>query len=800
MPRGWQRGQDVVVSFSGARLADAQEILFYEPGISVVKIEPVANNANAINVTFKIAPDARLGQYTVRVRTLGGISEARTFSVGQYPVIDEKEPNNEFAAPQVITMNASVHGVANNEDVDYYVVDAKKGERITAEVEAIRLGSALTDTYVAIMDMKRFEMDACDDGAFALQDPVASIIAPEDGKYVIQVRESSYAGNGGSLYRLHVGNAPRPTMVYPAGGKVGEEIEFKFLGDPTGIIMQKIKLPDAVPAGDELHYYLTQNNLSVPSANKLRVSPFANLLEVEPNNDVATATKTDSEIPLAFNGIIEKVGDIDFFRFKAKAGQQFDVRCHAKSIRSPLDPVLIVYNAQGGALASNDDSGGPDSYFRWGVPADGEYLVAVHDHLKKGGADYVYRVEFTPVGASLTLSIPEYDRNSQNRNSIPIPRGNRYATILRVGRNNFGGPVQVTSPELPQGVTLHVDTVDPSVTEAICVFEAAADAPVAGKVMRVLGAHTDPKTGIAGEFSQRIELVYGPPNNTIYYASHLGRAAAAVCEEAPCKITVVEPKVPLVQNGQMNLKVVAERKAGFTGPISLRMLWNPPGIGSANEVTIPAGQNEAYYSVNAGGAPIKTWKLAILATADEGKGPVWTSSQLFPLTVAAPYITMTTKMTAGEQGKSVDFVGELAVTQPFEGKATVTIYGMPPKATPVAVTKEITKDDKAVVFPIQLAPDAPVGQHKTMFAQIVITQNGEPIAHNVAGGSVLRIDPPPPPKPNAPPPPPAPVVAAQPTPAPAPAPAAAPPPKVLSRLEKLRLEAEERAKAAGEKK
>ena len=263
------------------------------------------------------------------MRTAGGISEAATLSVGQYPVVDEKEPNNDFAAPQKVALNTSVHGVADNEDIDYYLVDAKKGQRITAEVEAMRLGSALVDCYVAILDMKRFELAVCDDSALALQDPVASVIAPADGTYVIAVRESSYAGNGNSRYCLHLGEAPRPLMPYPAGGKAGEEIEVKLLGDVRGPVTQKIKLPEKT--GD-FDYYFVQDGQSVPSPNKLRVMPFGNVLEAEPNNAAAEATKTDAALPLAFNGIVEKVGRHRFLPLQGEGGP--DVRralCRARS-------------------------------------------------------------------------------------------------------------------------------------------------------------------------------------------------------------------------------------------------------------------------------------------------------------------------------------------------------------------------------------------------------------------------------------------------------------------------------------
>ena len=45
--------------------------------------------------------------------------------------------------------------------------------------------------------------------------PVVSIVAPEDGTYFVLAREAAYAGNANCLYRLHVGNFPRPTATVP---------------------------------------------------------------------------------------------------------------------------------------------------------------------------------------------------------------------------------------------------------------------------------------------------------------------------------------------------------------------------------------------------------------------------------------------------------------------------------------------------------------------------------------------------------------------------------------------------------
>ena len=152
--------------------------------------------------------------------------------MGTRPESLEKEPNNDFKAPQPIPMNVTVNGVADNEDVDYFVVPAKKGERISAEVEGHRLGIFEFDPYVAILNAKRFELGASDDAALVLRDGFTSIIAPEDGPYIIQVRESAYSGNGNCLYRLHVGSFPRATAVMPASGQAVAVADSPLVASP----------------------------------------------------------------------------------------------------------------------------------------------------------------------------------------------------------------------------------------------------------------------------------------------------------------------------------------------------------------------------------------------------------------------------------------------------------------------------------------------------------------------------------------------------------------------------------------
>src|SRR5262245_23565770 len=192
-PRGGQRGTETAISFNGARLSDAKEILFYEPGFTVSKLEVV--NDSQVKASVKIAADCRLGEHAMRVRTASGISELLTFWVGPLPVIAEKEPNSELATAQKVPLNVTIMGVVDSEDVDYFAFEAKKGQRISAEIEAMRLGTTLFVPYIAILDSKRFELAATDDAPLLGQDAFCSVIIPADGTYYVQVRESAYGGN-----------------------------------------------------------------------------------------------------------------------------------------------------------------------------------------------------------------------------------------------------------------------------------------------------------------------------------------------------------------------------------------------------------------------------------------------------------------------------------------------------------------------------------------------------------------------------------------------------------------------------
>ena len=116
-PRGGQRGTEMTIRLSGDRLYDPEEILFYQPGISVIKLETVGDQDKAVQATVSIAPDAPLGEHLMRLRCKGGLSYLRSFWVGEYPTVMEErnkertaDLNSNFDSPQKIQINQTIQG------------------------------------------------------------------------------------------------------------------------------------------------------------------------------------------------------------------------------------------------------------------------------------------------------------------------------------------------------------------------------------------------------------------------------------------------------------------------------------------------------------------------------------------------------------------------------------------------------------------------------------------------------------------------------------------------------------------
>ncbi len=732
LPRGGQRGGEASLEFRGARLEAALDIMSSEPGLSLTGLEQL--DGGRVKGTIRISAECPIGLHPLRVRTAHGVTNAELFSVDVLPETVEAEPNNNASQAQALTPPITVNGIITNEDVDAFSFEAKAGERIALEVEGLRLGGTLFDPHLSILDASGRILMAEDDTTLTRQDPCMLFTAPADGRYVAAVRETAYGGNGECHYRLHLGAFPRPLAALPAGGQVGGEIAIKWLGDPS-IGEQAAKLPGQPMAGFAI--LPQRGDTYSPSPVPFFLSSFPSIIEVEPNDSDEQANPMN--VPGGAGGVIDRERDVDRYVFEGKKGLVLEAAVHARRLRSPLDPLVAVHALGGAHVASNDDAGGPDSVVRFTCPEDGKYLAIVRDLLFKHGLAHSYFLEVAPPRAGVRLTMLPKEAN------IAVPAGNRAAILATAERRDFGGKLNLAAAGMPEGVTAEVDTIHESVGQAPVVFEAPPDAKPTGAMVELAARHVDPNAGIEGGLRQAIELV--KYEDRPFYSVEVDRLALAVTEAAPFKLNVVEPSVQIVRNGTMALAVKLERAAEFKGDVNVRLLWNPPGVGSGT-LSLTGDQTEGTIHLNAnGGAFLGVWKTAAVATAQIGGGNVEVSSRLFALQVAEPMVEFAIERSRTELGKPIDVAVKVNTKTPFEGEATVELFGLPPKVVTLATT--IKSDSKEIRYPLSVDAAAPAGRHGGLFVRAVVMKDGQPIVHHSPAGELILDAPLPPPDPAA---------------------------------------------------
>jgi hypothetical protein len=244
---------------------------------------------------------------------------------------------------------------------------------------------------------------------------------------------------------------------------------------------------------------------------------------------------------------------------------------------------------------------------------------------------------------------------------------------------------------------------------------------------------------------QAFALVNRPGELPLHFV-FLDKYALAVTKPAPFHIEVEQPDIALAQNGELQLKVKAVREGQFKDPIEIQTDWLPPGVSRGGTVTIPAGQNEATFRIQANAkAAAGVYKIAMNATTTggdpySGVGRIRVSSPFVELKVTEPFVAVDLKRAAVERGQHGEIVGTLQVKHPFPGKATVSLLRLPKGVKMAGPAPQFTAQDTQVTFPIIADADALLGLYKDVACEITIVEDGQSIKQH-SGSGVLRVDP-----------------------------------------------------------
>ncbi len=217
---------------------------------------------------------------------------------------------------------------------------------------------------------------------------------------------------------------PTLTTLANLGAKKGSTVELTLTGtnllDATAIWTSfpctatipegqkdatKLKVKFVIPIEATVGFH-TIRVATIQGISNLRPFSIDDLPEIEekPGNN-----KKETPQPLVVPCVVLGTATAetgDYFRVPVKAGQALTLEAVGRRLGSPIDPVVIVYDAKGREIPGlyADDTPGlqTDARLTHTFPSDGEIIVEIRDTTYRGGADFAYRLRIGSFAGATT--------------------------------------------------------------------------------------------------------------------------------------------------------------------------------------------------------------------------------------------------------------------------------------------------------------------------------------------------------------------------------------------------------------
>ena len=588
-------GQATDITLFGGNLAEASTLWCNLPGAQLTLTPGIEGNgtkADNVSYRFTLPAETPVGVYAVRAVTSKGISSARLLMVDDLPSVNDSGANKQVPTAQALTLPTAVDGACEPESFDYYKLTVAAGQRISVEVMARRLGSAL-DPVIRLLDAGGRELAYSDDepgigvdSRFAFQFAVA-------GDYILEIRDIRYQGGGNHRYRLRIGDFPLVSAPFPMAGQKGATPKLVVAG-PSAERMPPVSatVPSAAPSDQvNLSAKFPQGQGSAPMT--LLASSTAEQVEIEPNDAPEAATAI--ALPYAVNGRFEAAKDRDFYEFTVKKGQRFVFAGRARSAGSPSDLFMRLYSAAGGVLAEAEDAGPEEGAINYTFPEDGAYRLMVEDLLHRGGPEFVYRVEISPYQPGFSLAI--------DADKLDVPRGGVFVAKVTSARRDYNGPIALSIAGAGEGLALANNVIPEGKNETtMSVTVPSSLEPGKPYAVSIVGQAKIGETDFRDTASTLVnlrKLFNGLPYPPVALDGSLGLGVGPAFADffQLAADPVVYPQA--VAAGSLTVKLT--KTNGFDDQVTLAVDGLPGGV-TATVAPIPKGQAQAAIALAGGGS------------------------------------------------------------------------------------------------------------------------------------------------------------------------------------------------------
>ena len=387
-----------------------------------------------VTLEITIDPKAQVGERELRLLTQTGMSNPLFFHVSKFPEVRETEPNDITPDSAVgDLMPVVINGQIMPGDIDRFTFKAKKGMRLVAIAGCRELMPYLADAVPGWFQgvLTLYDPDG-DDVAFASsafgfrQDPVLFYEVPKDGEYVLEVRDSIYRGREDFVYRVALGELPYITSIFPLGGRASLQVDVQLQG--WNLPINKMTFEPIFDRGRAIRPF----NVRTDDGTASNRVPFAvdamnEITDTEPNDTVEKAQAIT--LPMIVNGRMDKPGDVDVFCFEGRAHEKIVAEVYGRRLGSPIDSFLRLTDENGREEAFNDDyedkslalsTHHADSRMVIDLPSSGKHYLHVSESQRKGGSEYVYRLQIRYPRPDFELRVVPSSICAKPGSSVPI--------------------------------------------------------------------------------------------------------------------------------------------------------------------------------------------------------------------------------------------------------------------------------------------------------------------------------------------------------------------------------------------
>ena len=147
-------------------------------------------------------------------------------------------------------------------------------------------------------------------------DPVLYYEIPEDGEYVLEIKDAIYRGREDFVYRITLGELPFVTSIFPLGGRAGAQTTVELKGwnlpaEQADGERRGSRRPGSMPIS-------ICEDVAFPTACLFAVDTLPECLEAGTERPRRQSAQ-QVEPPMIVNGRIDRPGDWDVFRFQGRA-------------------------------------------------------------------------------------------------------------------------------------------------------------------------------------------------------------------------------------------------------------------------------------------------------------------------------------------------------------------------------------------------------------------------------------------------------------------------------------------------